>query len=233
MISHPHRCIFVHIPKCGGQSVETMFLRDLGLTWEQRAPLLMRPAVRGEPAPPMVAHLLARDFVAKHYISQGLFESYFKFAIVRDPHERAASIFRFLQINHAMSFEQYLTGYLTDAVTDPQHPMHWFVRPQVDFVYGDSGLLVDRVIKLEDIDAEVPDIARSLGVANCEVPRVNESDKMSRGYTARMFYRAVTNFGVRPRSLRKHEVEWSSRTRGVVRELYCADFEQLSVGEQA
>jgi hypothetical protein len=32
MISHPHRTLFVHIPKCGGQSVEHAFLNALSLT---------------------------------------------------------------------------------------------------------------------------------------------------------------------------------------------------------
>ena len=32
MISHEHKTVFIHIPKCGGQSVETCFLDDLGLS---------------------------------------------------------------------------------------------------------------------------------------------------------------------------------------------------------
>ena len=31
MISHPHECIFVHVPKTGGQSVEAVFQAALGL----------------------------------------------------------------------------------------------------------------------------------------------------------------------------------------------------------
>lgn len=231
MISHPHRCIFVHVPKCGGQSVETMFVRDLGLTWEQRAPLLMRQAVRGEPAPPMVAHLLAKDYVRNGYISQELFDDYFKFAVVRDPYARAVSIYRFLKAELLMTFRQYLTGYLTEAVTDPDHPMHWFVRPQVDFLYDGDQLLVDRVLTLDQVDAEVPEIARSLGVTDCAVPRINVSAKMTRQQTARMLYRSVTNFGLRPRIPGKHDVVWDDAARTVVRQLYAADFARLPVDD--
>ena len=42
MISHKHKTIFVHIPKTGGQSVESVFIEDEGLTWDTRAPLLLR-----------------------------------------------------------------------------------------------------------------------------------------------------------------------------------------------
>ena len=43
MISHNHEYVFVHIPKCGGQSIEHVFLNDLGLEWHNRSPLLLRP----------------------------------------------------------------------------------------------------------------------------------------------------------------------------------------------
>ena len=37
MISLAHQCVFVHIPKCAGQSVETAFLNETSLAWKQRA----------------------------------------------------------------------------------------------------------------------------------------------------------------------------------------------------
>jgi len=43
MISHKHKTVFVHIPKVAGQSVEQMYLADLGLNWSERAVLLLRP----------------------------------------------------------------------------------------------------------------------------------------------------------------------------------------------
>ena len=35
MISFPHKTIFIHIPKCAGQSVEETFLNDIGLDWRK------------------------------------------------------------------------------------------------------------------------------------------------------------------------------------------------------
>ena len=43
MISHHHKCVFIHIPKNAGQSIENLFLELLNLTWETKAPLLLRP----------------------------------------------------------------------------------------------------------------------------------------------------------------------------------------------
>ena len=43
MISYKRKCVFVHMLKCTGQSIESVFVNDAGLTWEDRAPLLLRP----------------------------------------------------------------------------------------------------------------------------------------------------------------------------------------------
>lgn len=222
MISHEHRCIFVHIPKCGGQSTETIFLRDLGLAWEQRAPLLMRDRAPGELGPPRLAHLVARDYVALHHVSQELFDAYLKFSVVRDPFARAASSYTFLHLHRLMTFEQYVEGYLTDAVRDPEHRMHWFLRPQVDYLYDGDTLLVDRIIRLEHLDAELPEVAAACGVADTSVPHVNRGGP-GRPRPVRNVVRAVRDFGARPRTPGRHEVRWTDETRAAVGELYAAD----------
>lgn len=226
MISHHHRCVFVHIPKCGGQSVETMFLRDLGLTWEQRAPLVMRPAARGELGPPMLAHLLARDYVRLRYLPQQLFDDYFKFAVVRDPFARAESTYRYLSFDRLMSFDRFAQQYVPDAARRPDHRMHWFLRPQVDFLVDENGSpLVDMVLDLADLDAELPAIADKLGVGDTTVPHVNVSKNQSRAEKARTVYRAVRDFGVRPTVVRRQTVRWTPDSRASIAAAYAADFE--------
>jgi hypothetical protein len=59
MISHPHRCIFVHIPKTAGNSVNRVF----GVDWQNHKDLARYAAE----LPP------------------DIFSTYFKFAIVRNP----------------------------------------------------------------------------------------------------------------------------------------------------
>lgn len=227
MISHQHRCIFVHIPKCGGQSTETLFLRDLGLSWEQRAPLLMRPAVAGEVGPPRLAHLLARDYVGLRHLSQELFDAYFKFSVVRDPFARAESTYRFLKLDVLMSFDRYAQEYLPAAAGEHDHLMHWFIRPQVDFLYDGDRLLVDRVIRLQDLDAEMPAIAAELGIADTQVPRINVSKEQSRRERALTVYHAVKDFGIRPSVLSRQEIRWTDANRAAVAEAYAADIAMM------
>lgn len=228
MISHRHRCIFVHIPKCGGQSTETLFLRDVGLSWEQRAPLLMRPAVAGELGPPRLAHLLASDYVALHHISQDLFDAYFKFSVVRDPFQRAESTYRFLKMDVLMSFDRYAQEYLPAAAGRSDHLMHWFIRPQVDFLFDGDRLLVDRIIRLENLDSEMPELARSLGVADTDVPRINVSHEQSRREKAVTVYHAVKDFGIRPSVLTKQEIRWTDDNRAAVAAAYADDLDMLA-----
>ena len=47
MLSHQHKTIFIHVPKTAGQSIETLFLDDLGLKWDQRGSLLLRRSTDG------------------------------------------------------------------------------------------------------------------------------------------------------------------------------------------
>ena len=98
MISHIHKVIFVHIPKCAGQSVERMFLKDLGLCWDNRASLLLRPKLVSELGPERLAHLFAIEYEKFGFIESSKFQQYFKFAFVRDPIDRILSELNYRQI---------------------------------------------------------------------------------------------------------------------------------------
>ena len=85
MYSPKFKTIFVHIPKTGGQSIEHVFFAEHGLTWDTRAPLLMRVKEKGEQGPKRLAHLLAREYVEFGYVAAEDFAAGFKFTVVRNP----------------------------------------------------------------------------------------------------------------------------------------------------
>src|SRR4051812_39230730 len=69
MISHEHRCIFVHIPKTAGNSVNRVF----GIGWQDH-----------------------KDLQRYHAeLPAELFATYFKFAIVRNPWDRLLSDYNY------------------------------------------------------------------------------------------------------------------------------------------
>ena len=79
MISKTHKTIFVHIPKVAGQSIETMFLEDLGPNWKARHRLLLRKKNTFEKGPKRLAHLTAGQYTEFNYITSEEFNQYFKF----------------------------------------------------------------------------------------------------------------------------------------------------------
>lgn len=170
MISHFHRTVFVHIPKCGGQSVEQAFLTDLGLPWEMRAPLLLRPNDDPRLGPPRLAHLLARDYARCHYISSELFGTYYSFAVLRDPAARAVSLYNYLRISRRdeepFDIDTFLFRWLacqmefrTASPEQQNEPGNsfYFVRPQIDFVTAHDGrVMVEDLFLLEELKCRFP-----------------------------------------------------------------------------
>jgi len=203
MISHPHRTVFVHIPKCGGQSLETAYLADLGLTWQCRGPLLMRPNDRPEIGPPRLSHLLARQYVAHHWLSAELWAAYFTFALVRNPFARVLSMFNYTRYDGSLA--DYVADVLQPTLKagDAGDGQYYFVRPQVDFVTDAEGaVLVDRVYRLEELDKALAEI-RARSRLQSAVPHANRSER------------------------RAEMADFAPEVLATVRALYAADFQMF------
>lgn len=176
VISHEHKAIFVHIPKTGGQSVEQMFLEDLGLTWEERAPLLLRPNDDPSIGPDRLAHLYADEYVSKGHISQKDFDSYFKFAVVRNPYDRIVSeyLYRFQSTPFwkTPAPHRFVNQTYPDDFTDVARHM----VPQVRYVMDGAGqLLVDEIVPLENIKAGMAALSERIFGKHRDVPHRNKT----------------------------------------------------------
>mgnify|MGYP001811982315 FL=1 len=224
MLSHHHKTIFVHIPKCAGQSVESAFLEDIGLTWETRAPLLLRTNDRPELGPFRLAHLIAQDYVRCGYVPQEMFDSYFRFAIVRDPWSRAVSQYRHLDMN--MPFNQFVADWLPrEFESRDWSGQFWFVRPQTDFVMQDGKLAVNEVLRLENLAADFDRAASASGLAS-PLPHVNRSSER-KPRKPRSFSRRL-KAALQPDRRDRHE-QWRDfydpQTVAGIGQLYGADVE--------
>ncbi len=160
MLCHDFRTIFVHVPKTAGQSIETVFLNKLDLTWQQRARLLLRPNRDPKMGPPRLAHLYADEYVACGHVSAADFARYFKFAVVRNPWARAVSEYKFAYQPRGIAFDIFLNEVIGKGrgVVEQRH-----VDPQKRFVCGEDGaLLVDRVLRYESLADEFPAVSHTI-----------------------------------------------------------------------
>lgn len=184
MISHHDHCLFVHVPKCAGQSIQHFFLRRVGLTWEQRAPLLLRPNDNPDLGPPRLSHLKAREFVEKKWMTQEQFDAYFRFAFVRNPWDRTASFYR-TGYDRVCSFPHFVRWHLPRLL----ERKYWFFGPQVDYLYDGNGkLLVEFVGRYENLAADFRQVCTRLGIEDATLPHANDSNKTV-GRIARLFRR--------------------------------------------
>jgi len=175
MLSHEYKCIFIHIPKVAGQSIERVFLGLHGLSWEDRAPLLLRPNDNPDLGPPRLAHLKASEYVSCGYVTQEEYDSLFKFSFVRNPWSRLVSVYRYLGLAEDMSFKQFLVEeFAGDEAWEPR----LFRVPQYDFLFDENnGKLVDYIGRFEDLQAGFDQVCRSIGLSPITLPHVNETAK--------------------------------------------------------
>ena len=230
MISHKHKTVFVHIPKVAGQSVEQMYLADLGLNWSERAVLLLRPKLNTEKGPERLAHLTAAQYTQFGYLSQDNFQNYFKWALVRDPYQRALSCYHFLGYARVLSFENFVQNVLPEKIKQ----QHFFFLPQYDYLHDNQGqLLVDYVGHLERLDQELVYPKEKTGIQGVSMPHANKA--------AGSWKRVVRIWGEQPSLIkyfalghdRKSRKEvLTPRAKAGLNQLYAKDFEAFGYTQQ-
>lgn len=177
MISHQHRCIFIHVPKTGGSSVEKLIW-----TPAQRTPeFLCRGFVsefHNKYQTGGLQHLLARQ--VRREVGAAVFDNYLRFSLVRNPWDKAVSQYaymaqrpdlrRFVGMPEACEFKRYL-----ELIEHRRH-VQW--EPQLNFLVDEQGQwLVDHIGRYEEFDRCVPQLLRLLGITAGELPRVNPSQR--------------------------------------------------------
>ena len=186
-----HKWIFIAIPKTGTTSIRTQ-LRQIG------EPLIPNPHLN---------ILQVRDAIGIFFLKKNLatnrsfpsvevrtysqiendsasfFSNAFKFSSVRNPWERAVSLFfrkEGVQDQKNLSFDQFIENHLYASDTCVHPTLH---KNQLDWICDDNGkILLDYVFKLENFSNAIEDIfERTNGLIRLEntVANKNESSKSS------------------------------------------------------
>ncbi|ATC93400.1 sulfotransferase family protein [Pseudoalteromonas tunicata] len=179
MISTFDNCLFIHIPKAAGQSVESVFLQRAGLNWEQRELFLLKKNSDPKLGPPRLAHLTAQEYLDKGYLTQEQFKSLFKFTIVRNPWDRLVS--EYLYKGHTFSFKDFLFKFYPKIGDDDFkgfNGIYRHVMPQSTFILDLEGnLLVDFIGKFENINHDFAEITRIITGSPLQLPHKNKTQK--------------------------------------------------------
>ena len=227
MISHQHQCVFVHIPKTAGVSVETVFLENLGISDVNRIVLQLGMNRRSANRPINLSHLKAKEYVAWHFLSDELFDSYFKFAFVREPIARCISTYKYLGYSAFCTFPLFVNRYLPALLDNPA--ISYFVCPQWDYTHSAEGTqLVDHVGKFERVGDEFKELAERLGVSS-DLPHRNKTTATPYRDLAKRYFRIQRRHGLSfPRLFgrdKPSDVNVDQATRDAVWRIYEKDFD--------
>jgi hypothetical protein len=173
MLCHEYRFIFVHIPKTAGQSIETYFLNLMGLSWENRSSFLLRPNHDPRCGPPALAHLRIVEYMDLGYVSPKIFNTYFKFAFVRNPWDRMVSEYKYRWLGKGIKFKDFLFNHFPQPGWN-DHYIH--IMPQYSFLCDNAGnIAVDFIGQYERLQSDFNEVCNNTGVLPGRLPLVNRS----------------------------------------------------------
>ncbi|WP_443632568.1 sulfotransferase family 2 domain-containing protein [Candidatus Marifrigoribacter sp. Uisw_064] len=168
MISHKHKCIFIHISKCAGSSIEKVFGLDIAdnseknnknlFGWNKEHNLYLQHATPQE--------LLDYGFITKEQ-----WNDYYKFIIVRNPWDRALSDYIWMskEINKSDSFKSFINkkGPFLEVLTQKDGKQYRgdHLNKQLDYFYIDGEeVKYDKIIRFESLKNELPVLFKELNI---------------------------------------------------------------------
>jgi hypothetical protein len=176
-VSHPHKTIFIHIPKTAGTSVEAVLgmhgdKTDVGITPYFNQTLDVEH-LYGRQIQHMTAPQLKRALN-----DDGRYHAYFKFAIVRNPWDRLVSALAWTdqkwargeELSRAEFEEKVRASYTLYSAWQRSAPgpgLPPYLLPQYLYVFGDASgreVLVDFIARYESLPSDWQQIAARIGI---------------------------------------------------------------------
>ena len=178
MISHKHKFIFIHIPKCGGTSVEQALLKNEGIPEER---ILKWNLTEEEQQEYRMWYKYGGIDVQHRKIDQYKTENekkYFTFTFVRNPWERFLSEYFYIKKVDGCDCEDFNKKYPTfkHFVKNNGIKCCYYAHdfPQIDFVFNSNhGKLTNFVGRCEDMQYDFDYVCGKLKIPKTKLPNRN------------------------------------------------------------
>lgn len=196
ILSENYNFIFVHIPKTAGLSVTDA----LGKYGRPRGRTLFRSLSRklSLVESPGMAHFRVHEPASRMVskLTRPVFDSFTSFAVIRNPFDHAVSHYEYMKQFRVkkvakkvgkMSFQEYLEY----RKLRPRGQDTVFARlpNQSYFLTAENGeMLVTNLIRFENLDNELKDLADMIGLPDCSLQHVNKTKSRSKKRSYKDYY---------------------------------------------
>jgi len=216
MISHKYRCIYIHIPKTAGSSIEKKlghfdkFSRGVqdhrGIMGVQ--PLVF-PGLKYGLFDYRLKYWLKRNIKQKvglaEHLSQEVFNSYFKFTFVRNPWARVFSWYKNVMRDEHHQKKLGIKQQLGLCEFLDNYSEQWALKPQLYWIKDIDGKIpLDFIGRFENLQKDFEYVAEKLGLEDAGLPHllagntppyVDYYDEHSRKLVAKKYSEEIKLFG--------------------------------------
>ncbi len=177
IVSYHHRFIFAAVPKTGTHSVRQALREQMGDEDVEQVGLFVNKRFPwADLAALQHGHLSLKQ--VRPYLGEDTFDSYFKFAFVRNPFDRFVSYCAFM-LRGGDLFRQRPREMMRHFLLDDPPEHHILFQPQASLLVDDDGktLLTDMIGRVEDMQHSYDAICTRLGMQSRSLEHVNGTQR--------------------------------------------------------
>lgn len=187
MISHKHKCIFIHIPKCAGTTIKYLLFPDEPISWKDTDYDKLHGWCPKRKF--FMQHATSEQLLQTGLVSEEVWNSYFKFTFIRNPWDRAVSDYFWLMRDQKIkdSFKNYLlkSGKFKNILQD-KNTFYYrgdHTKPQTSFFDFDGNFKLDFIGRFEKFNEDLKEICKTIKIDYDPELHINKSKKRKRHYS--------------------------------------------------